>query len=144
MQEFELPLLPADSPVEEAFTQMIVQKVSGVVIQKGPTYQVAHYKEIMSAWEAGVAILGEVKTEPVSDYIYGFSRGPERARHVEVVGIVAAAATVRSSSESLAGFYLRSAPGCCCDGPGKHPYPPNSKGSNDACTVLLCNGKVKC
>jgi hypothetical protein len=32
--------------------------------------------------------------------------------------------------------------GYCCDGPVEHYYPPNKRGSDDACVVPGCSGRL--
>ena len=139
--DFTLPLLPADTPLDEAFSTMIIGKCSGVVIQNGAEFQVLHYAELLSAWEAGLETLASVKPPTHRTYtesVVSQSRTP----NLEVLSAAGAEATLRSLSELIGDLFKMAAPGFVCTGPRHHGYPPHIAGTGNRCVVALCPGTI--
>lgn len=140
MQEFELPLLTGNSPVDSSFEAMIHAGVSGCVVDVSGEFRLLHFTQLRAAWEAQIQELYRVTgyielsfdalaLNPVSDY--------ELLRYGRPGTIL-----VRSRHEPFSFVYITRSPGYACTGPMQHTYPALKRGPTDQCVVSGCPGKI--
>jgi hypothetical protein len=161
MQDFELPFLPAETRIENAFGPMIEQGVSGVVVAAGDGFRLLHFTQLRVALGSGLQTLGEVvgavdlpecvaNPATMEMQAAGSSNSSERsivfAPGSEYCLLHADSplqtASVCSRHEAGAGIYLATSPGYSCDAVFKHYYPPNKRGTTNHCVVFQCHGHI--
>lgn len=160
MQEFRLPLLQAETAINDAFGPMIDAGVSGVVVATSDGYRLIHFTELKAALDDGKRTVGQVagvnlmvrveNTEATQMQAVEF--GEARLRKGEFpsgeeylilrADASSGIALLCSRHEFGAGMYLASTPGYGCDGPNKHYYPPNTRGTSNDCVVFGCPGHI--
>lgn len=140
MITFELPMFSANSPLNDVFGPMINQSVSGLVVDGGSDqYRLLHFTALHDASRSGIEQLKDVPGGiPVE--VDAFSTDP--SADYEILGRSGVSASVRSRFERLAFTYTASSPGYVCDGPQRHPYPPQVRGKTNNCVVWGCPGKI--
>ncbi len=136
MLEFELPILPADTPVSEAFAPMIVHERSGIVTRGGSEARIVTFGALEKALKAGVSTLADVtESEPalvVAEVYPKFSNPGQLTTTLSSrkfkYGVLQGSylARILSVSEGFATVYLATPPGFKCKNPNDpHYYPPN-------------------
>ncbi|MDE3166657.1 MAG: hypothetical protein KGN36_12700 [Acidobacteriota bacterium] len=138
MLEFDLPVMSASTGLRDAFAPLIHNQVSGLVVEKGPARRLFHYVDLVNALANGILYLGDLPGGVALDEAPGGS--PEHDYHL--LHAFMGTARVLSRMERLANMYLSAPAGYCCDGPGRHCYPPYTRGTDDCCVVLLCPGHL--
>jgi hypothetical protein len=161
MRDFELPFMPSETPIVDAFGPMIERGVSGIVVGTGEGYRLLHFAQLKGALAAGLQTVGEIVGHV--DLEARFARaetmemqasGPDTTDVREIqfapgseycllnVDFVSGTALVCSRREPGAEMFLASTPGYGCDANPHHYYPPNRRGLDNSCVVLGCAGHL--
>jgi hypothetical protein len=140
MITFDLPMFSADSSLKDTFGPMINRDVSGLVVDAGnEQYRLLHFTAVQNAARSGIELLKDIPGGiPVE--LNAFST--DSSADYEISRRSGITASITSRFERLSFVYTASSPGYVCDGPERHPYPPQVRGKTNDCTVWGCPGKI--
>jgi hypothetical protein len=133
MQEFDVPILDAMLPIEDAFLMMHDTGRSGVAISLGAEIRLLRFDALVDATRQGTTILCDVtRYEPVAmlqvdtDIDTNYRTLQAAGMDFGLIEAGSSDARVLSRSEGLAGVYLTAPHVEKCKNPRKpHPYPPH-------------------